>query len=135
LEEPGFHTADLSSPAAFTIDMSEEQSIAKFKLWQRMSGAYNAGNPRVFELWGSNDPDLQGNWESWNKLGTFTMEKPSGLPIGENTEEDLRIGETGHEFQLDQPHEPVRYLRIKVLETWGKTPYMHLIEIALFSQQ
>jgi len=135
LDEPGFHTTDLDIPASFSIDMGKPQSVAKIKLWQRISAAYNYGNPKTFEIYGSNKLSEDGNWESWNKLGTFTMEKPSGLPLGENSEEDIRVGQSGHEFSLDQAGEPFRYLRVRVLETWGKTPYMHLIELTLFSNK
>ncbi len=135
LEEPGFHTADFEGPLSFTIDMGEAQSLKTIKLWQRVSALYDHGNPRVLEVWGSNNPSVDGSWESWDKLETFTMNKPSGLPLGEQTDEDIRAANAGHEFEFNHLSEPIRYLRVRVLETWGKTPYMHLLEIALYSDK
>src|SRR3546814_11935428 len=60
----------------------------------------------------------------WVKLLECEMIKPSGRPLGNNTLEDEEVALAGHEFTFPLDAPPVRYLRFKILETWGGTDYM-----------
>jgi len=133
-DEPGYHSADVGMPASFTIDMGTQYSLSKIKLWQRMSSVYDAGNPKVLEIWGSNNPSADGSWDSWSNLGRFTILKPSGLPQGQQHEDDIRMAKNGHDLIFEGQPAAVRYLRFKVLETWGGNNFIHIIEITPYSK-
>ena len=45
--------------------------------------------------------------------------KPSGSPSGTVTDEDITAAEEGHEFAFELSQEPIRYIRLKILSTWG----------------
>src|SRR3546814_20218598 len=111
-------------PQHVTFDLGVKAKLGRYQLWQRgvvsqKSLLYAGGSPRIWEVWGSNDPDPMGGEGGWVKLLECEMIKPSGRPLGNNTLEDEEVALAGHDFtfQLDAP--PVRYLRFKILETWG----------------
>ncbi|AYL93906.1 DUF5000 domain-containing lipoprotein [Mucilaginibacter celer] len=130
--EPGFHTPGTSMPQWFTFDMGQSASLAKMKVWQRMSGLYNYGNPKRFEVYGSNSPAADGSYGSWTKLASFTSVKPSGQPTGQNTQADADFAAAGEPFNFPPNTGDFRYIRIKVLETWGGTNYLHLCELTMY---
>lgn len=140
-DEAGFHTdIDGVWPQYFTFDLGilEGAKLSRFKIWQRdmpPSGTtpYADRNIRKFEIWGSMNPNPNGAFdESWTLLLTDEIKKPSGLPSGQNTEEDMRERFDGHEFEfpLDAPR--VRYIRIKVTETWAKVKCFYVMEVAFY---
>lgn len=132
--EPGFHTPGTEMPQWISMDMGIKASLISFKVWQRMSSLYDAGNIKRFEVWGSNAPAADGSWESWTKLGTYNSYKPSGLPTGETNGADKTFAEAGESFLLPTGTPEVRYIRIKVLETWGNKNYFHIIELTFYKQ-
>lgn len=130
--EPGFHTPGQNFPIWFTFDMGQSASLAKMKIWQRESGLYNYGNPKRFEIYGSNNPSPNGDFSNWVMLGSFTSVKPSGLPVGQNTDADLAFERAGEPFTFPANLAPYRYIRFKVLETWGGGNYFHLCELTMY---
>ena len=132
--EPGFHTPGQEMPFWFTFDMAQEVSLASLKLWQRQSGIYNYGNPKRFEVWGSNNPSPDGSWDSWTRLQEFTNVKPSGQPLGENSSVDVATAAAGEEYVFDQPTSQYRYLRFKILECWNGN-YFHIVELSLYKKE
>lgn len=133
-QDQGFHTGGYGMPQWFSIDLGITAELDHFRLWQRESALYNVGNPKVFEVWGSNNPNPDGSWESWELLQTFTSFKPSGLPPGQNTADDLAFAQAGEKFTFPAGIPNARYIRIKVLETWGATNYLHLTELSFFKR-
>ncbi|QHS56844.1 hypothetical protein GWR56_15310 [Mucilaginibacter sp. 14171R-50] len=131
--EPGFHTPGQNFPIWFTIDLGNPTELARLKLWQRTSGLYNYGNPKVFEIWGTNNPNSNGDYSGWTKLASFTSVKPSGLPTGQNSTEDANFAAQGESFTFPPGGAPVRYIRFKIFQTWGNTNYFHALEITLFA--
>jgi hypothetical protein len=129
----GFHTGGSGLPQWFTIDLGQVAQLSSFKLWQRDNALYNVANPKVFEVWGSNNPNPDGSFDgSWTKLQTFTSVKPSGQPVGQNTDADKAFARAGEKFNFPAGIPAVKYLRFKVLETWGGTNYIHLLELTFF---
>ncbi|QEC53051.1 uncharacterized protein DUF4959 [Anseongella ginsenosidimutans] len=131
IDDPGFHTAPGSGfPQWFTFDLGVNASLSRFKIYQR-GGFYtfNSGNPRKFEVWGSNDPATDGSWDNWTRLLACESVKPSGRPLGDNSDEDLAKVAAGEEFSFQPGTPPMRYIRIKTLETWGGSDALHIIEI------
>ena len=133
-QDQGFHTGGYGLPQWFTFDMGQIAELDNFRLWQRESALYNVGNPKVFEVWGSNNPAADGTWDSWTKLQTFTSYKPSGSPPGQNSDEDRAFAQAGEKFNFPAGIPNLRYIRIKVLETWGGVNYIHLTELSFFKR-
>ncbi|MDF2474773.1 MAG: hypothetical protein K0S24_256 [Sphingobacterium sp.] len=133
--EPGYHTPGRDLPLSFTLDMGEQYELSRLKIWQRLSGLYNYGNPKRFEVWGSNNPSSDGSWGSWTKLADFMTRKPSGLPTGSVSDEDRKVAEQGDDYTFPNEIQAFRYLRFKVLETWGGTNYVHILEITPFRKE
>ncbi|MET0636075.1 MAG: DUF4998 domain-containing protein [Chitinophagaceae bacterium] len=133
-QDQGFHTGGSGMPQWFSIDLGLTAELDNFRLWQRENALYDVGNPKVFEVWGSDSPASDGSWESWTKLQTFTSFKPSGLPPGQNSDADKTFAQAGEKFVFPAGIPNVRYLRIKVLETWGGAGYLHLSELSFFKR-
>ena len=121
-------------PSHFTIDLGAVSKLSRFKIWMRNQeqDIFNAMAPRLFELYGSNAPDEDGSWESWTLLGDYEMKKPSGLPRGELSAEDRAAHAAGLEFSVSIDAPAVRYLRVRVKETWGILQTFSMAELALW---
>jgi len=133
-------------PQWFTIFLGigeEGVLLSRFKLWQRgqqgyaeESLAYSNRNPRLFEVWGSMNPNPDGSWdESWTLLLDAEMIKPSGLPLGQMSDEDWVAMAEGNEFSFPLGTPYVRYVRFKVKETWGLLQSIHFSSIAFWGQE
>lgn len=133
-----YGTADSSGhPHWYTIDLGVTVQLTEYTIWQRgviseLGLVYAHANMKKWEIWGSNDPDPDGGWENWDKLVESESFKPSGLPFGEVTEEDYEYARNGDTFTFIPDASPVRYIRMKVFETWdpGKSHRSFLQEIS-----
>lgn len=131
-----FHTKPQNGlPVSFTIDLGVKARLSRFVFHHRggasggsSAGEYTAGDVQLFEIFGSNDPNPDGSWESWTRLGVFESKKPSS-DVNENWQFAVVDGE-GFEFPLDIP--PVRYLRYRALKTWGGPTYIYIAELTFF---
>ena len=126
-------------PQFITIDMGQLAKLSRIKIWnysEYMSDGnhqfYYRGQTRHFEIWGSEQPDQDGSWDSWTKLGTFENIKPSGLPYGQTSNEDWDAAIAGFDYELDTDVSKVRYLRIKNLENWMGTTWFEILEISVY---
>ena len=126
-----YRTANGSgSPHWYTFDMGVTAKLSSYTFWQRgvvseHNLVYANASPHIWEVWGSSDPNPDGSWDGWIKLADCTSVKPSGLPLGQNSDEDISYALKGETFTLSQDAPPVRYIRIKVLETWDPTASDH----------
>lgn len=128
-----FHTAPGTGiPQHFTFDMGVKANLSRFLMYSRLDREYAFNHPKVFELWGSNDPAPDGSWESWTLIGTYNSIKPSGLPLGENTTDDINYARAGEEFDVEFQEESYRYLRWRTLDTWGGNSDVALGELTFF---
>ena len=133
----GFHTETTSGPwpHRFTFQMLDGAlKVSRFKIHQRTyeGGAewsFAHGNIREFELFGSNAPNPNGSYDGWDSMGKFESFKPSGLPIGELTNEDKEHIANGEEFSVNPDLPAYKYFRIKVTESWSGGNFMHAMEI------
>lgn len=134
----GFHTSsDVGFPHHYTFDLGKEVVLSRFKLWQRGATTadaylYSAGNPKQFEIWGSTEPAADGSWDGWVKLLDCQSVKPSGLPVGQLSEEDKAYAAAGEEYHFPSNTPPVRYIRVKVISNWRGDPYSHSNEITFW---
>lgn len=114
--------ADGQWPHWITFDMGVEQGalLSRCKIWQRgmLNREYGDRNPKKFEIWGSMNPSSDGSWDSWTLLLDGEIIKPSGLPLGQFSDEDIQAYFDGHEFEFPSDIPYVRYIRFKVKETW-----------------
>lgn len=128
-----FHTAPGTGiPQHFSFDMGVAANLSRFLMYSRLSYEYQFNHPKVFELYGSNNPDPNGSWESWTLVGTYNSVKPSGLPLGESTNDDINYARAGEEFDIEFQEEPYRYWRWRTLDTWGGNSDVALGELTFF---
>jgi len=110
-------------PQSITIDLGEVVTLGRFRIWPRMdvlNALYAGGDFKIFEIWGSEDePDESGSWDNWIKLRDCEVIKPSGLPLGQLSGADIEAANAGHEFLILATESRIRYIRLKVLQTWG----------------
>src|SRR5690606_39092317 len=132
-----YYTArDSGVPTWFTFDLGHVASLRRVRYNQRTSPEsvlWSNNNPRKFEIWGTaGTPDPDGGWTGWTKLADIESVKPSGLPPGENTDEAIAVAESGEEFDFPSGIPPVRYIRIKVNETWSNSQAIHIAELTFW---
>lgn len=130
-------------PPFFTFDMGVRAKLARFRLWQRVDFLFSLHNPKTFELYGTNDSNLAQdaqtlNWEqhsSWIKIMDGKSKRPGGVgdfdPI---TNLDIEYAHAGEEFRFDPDTPPVRYIRFKVLSTWGGSTGVHINELTFWGE-
>jgi len=109
-------------PMWFTFDLGVTAQLSRFVIhtYPHPENYFNAQTMRRYEIWGSTDPNPDGSWDdSWTKLLTHENTKPSGLPLGQLSNDDIAAAEAGDsgDFPLDIP--PIRYVRIKCLYNWS----------------
>lgn len=129
---PGFATTN-GMPQWFTFDTGVSTSLSRFKTWQANDRLYTKESIKKFEVWGSDAPNPDGSWASWTKLMTCESLKPSGLPAGQFNAEDIAYAKAGEEFVFPAGLPKVRYIRIKVLETWGGSNFITMEEITFWT--
>jgi len=109
---------DQPRPHAFTFDFGENIILSRMKMWHRPNYEYVEA-PRYIEIWGTTDPPLDGSWDNWELLGAFESFKPSGLPLGTKSPEDITYASSaGEDFEFEVGLPAVRYFRFKTLEAW-----------------
>lgn len=118
-----FHATRTNFPATVTIDLGTLNELTSMKLWGRVAGGalFNKGNLKDFEIYGRADaPDLNdGSMTGWTKILEGHSVKPSGLPDYQTNAADLAYAQAGESFNFDPTAPPVRYIRLKVLDSWG----------------
>lgn len=133
-------TVGFGIPQWFTFDLGVKARLSRIIVYNRSSGAtyiYNAGAVKEWEIFGSLNPNPNGSWDSsWTPLRDkpCVSFKPSGLPVGGYTNEDIQRQIDGEEFEFDANTIPVRYLRWKTTAVWGgkSISQINIVEITLF---
>jgi len=121
------------------LGVTEGALLSRFRYWQRgkstASYQYGDRNIKKFEIWGSMNPNPDGSWESWTLLLDGEVIKPSGLPQGQVSEEDVQAIYDGHEFTfpIEIPH--VRYIRLLCKETWANQRTFQVDQIAFWGME
>ncbi len=121
-------------PGAFTIDLGVKAKLSRLVIFQWDDDCeYAWGNPKDFEVYGRTDaPGMSGDWSEWTKIMDCTIVKPSGSPVGTNTDADIAALEAGHEFTVDVDAGVFRYIRIRILDTWGSSTFVHIAEVTMY---
>ncbi|GGG81240.1 hypothetical protein GCM10007415_12300 [Parapedobacter pyrenivorans] len=129
---------ELSLPNWFTLDLGYASRLTKITVNQLSHDPYwmfNVGAPKQFEIYGSNDPASDGSWDSWTLLGTFESVKPSGLPVGEVSEQDAAIAVAGETFNFPATDKFYQYIRFKTNATWGGNLNVMIAELTFWGYQ
>ncbi len=124
-------------PHVITFDIGKLAQISRVKIWdypEYYNGRtyYYMGCMKRFEIWGSDNPPTDGSFDNWHLLGTYTEAKPSGLPYGQQNDEDYNAAYAGFDWQADVSAPKVRYLRIRCLENWMGTTYLAIGELQVY---
>lgn len=86
-----------------------------------------------FEIWGSASPSLTGAFDdTWTKLGTYEVVKPSGLAYGTDNSLDQSTAAAGFNWDIDLSAPKVRYLRIRCLENFAGGTAQSINELSVF---
>jgi hypothetical protein len=109
-------------PPLITLDLGKEYYLSRVVMFQwtfEINIYYN--DTRAFEVYRcvQPSPSPDGRMSDWELLTTCKLVKPSGTPTGESTVYDIRAAKAGDSFDFPRDMEPVRYLRIRVTDTWG----------------
>lgn len=132
-----FHTAPMIEtwPMPFTIDLGKKINFSRLKLDERQSHQWKSNTVKLFEVYGSNNPSLDGSWDCWTKMGTFEVIKPSGLPDDKATGEDNDAWAKGFDFEFLPTLPSFRYVRFKILETWGRVQSCSITELTFWGKE
>lgn len=121
-----------------TIDTGVLAKMSRIVIWDYPEyylgrSYYYIGNLKDFEIYGSASPNPDGSLDgTWIKLGTYNAVKPSGLPYGQQTDEDYQTALAGFSWDFDVDAPKVRYLRIKSLKNWAGIGTMAISEIQVY---
>jgi hypothetical protein len=86
-----------------------------------------------FEIYGSANPNPNGALDnSWVKLGSYTITKPSGLPYGVENNLDMQTAVAGWDLDVDLSAPKVKYIRIRCLENWTGGTGLNIDELRVF---
>ncbi|HMR19999.1 MAG TPA: DUF4959 domain-containing protein [Sphingobacterium sp.] len=131
-------TAD--PPHWFTIDLGQHAKLSRLRLNQYITGTnynwvFNRQSPRYFEIWASAEvPAQDGNWDNWVRLGEYESVKPSDLPPGIFSDEDIALAIRGEDFILPYTGIAYRYIRFLTVSTWDTRPNPYIGDITFYGE-
>lgn len=129
-----FHTSPrVVWPQWFSFDLKVKSQLSRFKIYFRTAPTmlYNSAVPKKWEIWGAAEKPTT-DMATWTKLMDCESFKPSGFPVGVNSNDDKVYAENGEDFTFPPGTPEVRYLRFKVTETWGGVDYFFISEITFW---
>ncbi len=118
----------------FTFDIGQLAKLSRFRFNQRGGNlCYSYGHPKRFQLWGSTTTVVSADFNDWQYIGDFESVKPSGLPLGEVSDEDLEYAQVkGEEWNVDSEAPALRYIRFVAQETWGQAALVQMMELTMY---
>lgn len=120
-----------------TFDIGEVTKLSRLHIWQfsePIGGQrlyYYLGAMKIFKIWGANELN-DGDLSGWTLLGEYEVVKPSGLPYGQEDNNDLIAAKDGVDYEIPIDKPAVRYLRIQCMENWAGGDYMAVSEAQVF---
>jgi hypothetical protein len=120
-----------------TFDIGRKTKLSRLHIWQfsePIGGQrlyYYLGAMRYFKVWGANELN-DGDLSGWTLLGEFEVKKPSGLPYGQEDNNDLVAAKDGADYEISINNPAVRYLRIQCMESWAGGDYMAVSEVQVY---
>lgn len=132
------NTAMKELPFWYTFDLGQECQLCKYIHWGNPTEnrIFDGGSLRKWEIYGRADKPEADTWDGWIKLASCESMKPSGQPNGQNTQEDRNRWFAGEEFEIPVKGVPtVRYIRIKVLDTWSGEGWILFSEFEFYKYE
>lgn len=125
-----------------SFDIGTLTKLSRIVIWDYPE-YFNSGNGRgrayyynvcmkEFEIYGSAELETTGDLDKWTLLGRFEEVKPSGLPYGQSNGEDFDTANAGFSWDIDAGAEPVRYIRIRMIDNWAGTYSMGIAELQVY---
>lgn len=127
-------------PHRITIDLGVEAKLSRFRFWQRPGDdvLYQHGAPKHYKVYGRTNKPEGGSASDplagWTLLMECNSFKPSGLPLGQNSSEDVEFASKGEEFSFPRDIPNVRYLRFEMLESWSGMKCSTIGELAFWGE-
>lgn len=129
-------------PIWCTIDLGQKARISRVIMyWRWHYNQYTGSCPKVFELWGSADPNIKEDKSdpfnsSWVELGKFVVTTPDGKIPPSSKDINTPYPFNGENFNIPNASNkpPIRYLRIVIDRTWGNVDVGEIGEIKIFGQ-
>ena len=121
----------------FTFDIGVEAKLSRVVIWDYPEyyndrTYYYLAAMRKFQIYGTDELDPSGDLSSWTLLGTYEETKPSGLPYGQQNNEDYQAAVSGFSWNIPLDAPKVRYLRIVNLENWSGTRNLAIGELQVY---
>ena len=83
-----------------------------------------------------NKLNADGSLDGWVKLvENGEIIKPSGLPVGTTTTEDIDYAALGHDMTAAASAPSIRYIRWVNTKNWGGTTFMNIMEIEVYGKR
>jgi hypothetical protein len=143
-------------PQHVTISLGYRASISTLRLWPRQQTGqgeyemYASMYPRIFELWGADNPPAEAGFDHWTLLGRWEVFKPSGYgadgSVGAITPDDKIYFEYNQIYNLEpgqewqDPYMTVTHVRLRTVHSFGTyagnltTGAIIISEMTLFGQ-
>ncbi|QJB37605.1 DUF4959 domain-containing protein [Chitinophaga oryzae] len=142
----GWHTVqeNVPLPIIATFGLGVSAKLSRFILYGRSGYEYGHGNPKVFSIWGSDNPapadavlpvfaEVGTVLGDWVNMGNFAWPgPPSGAPPTAATAADKAFFNKGSEFTFPFTAPRARFLRLAVAESWSGATFAHAMEITVF---
>jgi hypothetical protein len=124
----------LPMPKTIAIDVGVSCVLSRVKMFQRSDYEWMHASPSKYELYGSNT--YEADWSNWTLIQEMGEPyKPSGLPHGQRTEEDILFArENGSNWDIDQPIGPFRYYKLKFQELTDGGTFLLIKEIEFYGE-
>jgi len=138
-----YHTPPgVGMPIWTSIDLGAQYVFSRVVFHWRggtTSSAYNNYCPKTFEIYGSNSPNMSGEWDdSWTKLETFNFLREDGSQTMQSdvalTANEKAQAPEGFNFDFPVGLEAYRYIRLKIISTYGGLDYTAIGKMTLFGQ-
>lgn len=138
LANPGWSSNHSTAlPMSITFNLGQTALLNRIKVFQRTTGdqLFTGYNTKKFQLWASPTPNVTADFATWLYMGEFTSVKPSGLPLGQLTEEDIAYGAAGEDYVVEENRDiPVQYIRIHIFETHGGSNVAQFFELEFYGR-
>lgn len=141
-QNPGTNLPYAGLPSNISIDLGRPYQLSRIVWWQRQGRAsiaydqlYNFTHPKTFQVWGSNNPSPDGSYDTWTLIGSYESVRPSGNTTPGNaysTELDRQTAHKGESFDIPEETPVYRYIRYRVLSTWGDQNYWSCSELQFY---
>jgi len=131
-------------PASVTFDLGVTLKLSRIQHFHRIGSDFpnplERGNPKRYQLYGyygAGVPSPSGDWSEWTLLLDHEEMLPAsgGKVSSERTDEDMAIvREEGQTAEIPLSAEPTRYLRMRVMQTWGNTTFASITRLDFYGE-